>query len=682
MQSTETEYVETDLQPILLTSHAAERRKLREITLAELRTAIRYGVKEPAENGRWKYTWNGVVVIASPDSSEIVTSWTLPGFGVDLAKVNITPQMLKRHHEAVRRLNRDMSTWTSHTVAVVDTSGSMRTTDADQGLSRAELVWLTLAVQLVATNLKSGERTDTDVFSLVGMESGGNVIIRKKPFDWVLYNELVDMLRGHQPFGPGEYFPALKKAQSLLMENQYGGCALAMVFLSDGRPSDELISVRKGGLPQETRIKLKISDIASQIGSRLSIMAIPLGSGDLMSDFGTLKALVEEAELYGSRGMFQRPSLSTRVLETSMKMLTSTTTATMVNMGKRVYREFRKEPRHYVGGSILTDEFDFIRQEIFVQDGWAKRRIIKTSWGSGEGWKTAQVGMTFHSPLAVGLAIKKAWFEEGAERLVKEIREVNSSRVFVGPLMVAKDTKYVHGLDGRDKVEVEKDFHRVFIKSQKKAQKYAQYFNHALDQHPAIDSTTCPRIEFLECAVYMIEPEDAQRQGYLVEKMLDLKRFNYQKWNDNRGNSSGTAAFFSDNNLLDGMIEDYEEEGSSGTSSGSSMDLEDQGEIFTDDDTSFDVNDVPQAFSCFSSWLSKRRFLICDLQGIFNTDLCPPVFELTDPVIHHRESVDGHRVYGRTDNGMEGIRNFHATHKCSNLCRMARARAFVDVKDI
>ena len=170
----------------------------------------------------------------------------------------------------------------------------------------------------------------------------------------------------------------------------------------------------------------------------------------------------------------------------------------------------------------------------------------------------------------------------------------------------------------------------------------------------------------------MIEPKNGKWQGYLVERMLDLKRFKYKKWNDNRGSVGPCEA---------GLDQCDDESADSLYSEGMDLDSQDS-EMLCEQDTGFNVDDIPQAFSCFKNWFSERRFLICDLQGVFNSDVSPPVFELTDPVIHHRQSTDGVRVYGRSDNGLDGIRKFHSSHRCSPLCRMARARAYVDLKDI
>jgi hypothetical protein len=91
----------------------------------------------------------------------VLTVWPKPGYGIDLDKVQITEDMLAEHERALRKL-RDKATWTSHTVAVVDPSGSMRKVDIGNHVKRSDLVWLTLAAS-VANGLKSGDCTWTDV---------------------------------------------------------------------------------------------------------------------------------------------------------------------------------------------------------------------------------------------------------------------------------------------------------------------------------------------------------------------------------------------------------------------------------------------------------------------------------------------------------------------------------------
>lgn len=83
---------------------------------------------------------------------------------------------------------------------------------------------------------------------------------------------------------------------------------------------------------------------------------------------------------------------------------------------------------------------------------------------------------------------------------------------------------------------------------------------------------------------------------------------------------------------------------------------------------SFDVSDIPQAFSHFTYRYSKRWLLVCDLQGVLSTN--PPLFELTDPVIHFMSRRKQKHVFGRTDRGWDGRDDLFRTHQCSSLCRM------------
>ena len=46
------------------------------------------------------------------------------------------------------------------------------------------------------------------------------------------------------------------------------------------------------------------------------------------------------------------------------------------------------------------------------------------------------------------------------------------------------------------------------------------------------------------------------------------------------------------------------------------------------------ANDA-EAFTHFTYRFTKKKVMVCDLQGIFNTDLTPPTIELTDPAIHY-----------------------------------------------
>jgi hypothetical protein len=58
-------------------------------------------------------------------------------------------------------------------------------------------------------------------------------------------------------------------------------------------------------------------------------------------------------------------------------------------------------------------------------------------------------------------------------------------------------------------------------------------------------------------------------------------------------------------------------------------------------------SDYLQAFTHFTYGVTNQKVMVCDLQGVYDTDAVPPKFELTDPAIHYasrRREV----VFGRT----------------------------------
>jgi hypothetical protein len=80
--------------------------------------------------------------------------------------------------------------------------------------------------------------------------------------------------------------------------------------------------------------------------------------------------------------------------------------------------------------------------------------------------------------------------------------------------------------------------------------------------------------------------------------------------------------------------------------------------------------DYLQAFTHFTYLFTARQVLVCDLQGVYNYDMVPPTFELTDPAIHYRSKTGKKNVFGRTDAGEAGMDLFFRTHHCSKLCKL------------
>ena len=85
--------------------------------------------------------------------------------------------------------------------------------------------------------------------------------------------------------------------------------------------------------------------------------------------------------------------------------------------------------------------------------------------------------------------------------------------------------------------------------------------------------------------------------------------------------------------------------------------------------TQVDHIDYIQAFTHFTYLYTNQQVMVCDLQGVYNSDMVPSVFELTDPAIHYRSKSGERNVFGRTDAGEVGMDLLFKTHRCSQVCR-------------
>jgi len=629
---------------ILSTLHGRERREWREISKAAFDAAIRYGEKVPNDidqrtgKRRWLFNYKagGVSVVTDNSCSTEVTSWAHSCWGLNVEKVHITKYMKDEHRKAVRdSVHHEL--WNSHAVAVVDQSGSMRKTDAENGVTRSDLVWLCLAVDYVGRRLRTGEATHQDYFSLIELGPEAKCLIKNHPFNWILYNKIIDILRTCHPLGKGNYLPALDCAKKMLLSNKKGRCLQQLVFLTDGAPSDEEPRGSCGGpeLYHERAISNQIASIARQFGSRLTIGAIAVGGGR----YGALEAMVNTAKNYNCQTYLKKSSLvagdvSSAFISMSSLISSSKSRSTDVLTNcQRTFRDLTREPLPSVGVYLPLEKE-------WIQYTSVKKTLFNKYTRD---WEQRDV---FYDSGAVGIAVREHIFGEGRERAVRRVREVNAHGDFVGPMMVGKESLFVE--DESDSFS----FHKTFCIVQQLALKMALQFNRQLVALPGIDKMSTPRISFLNCYVMILHGQkDSSAKFLLVEKMLD--HLKYKKWNNNDG-------------YVDGMsLDEYHTMKTEGRAPskpvchGKSAHAE----------CKFSIEDVPQAYSHFTYLASGRKFLVCDLQGVLDTSIWPPVFELTDPAIHYSEMTN-RKDYGRTDRGEQGIQDFLKTHTCSNLCHM------------
>ena len=409
--------------PFFSSLHGRQRRTERDIEVRDLKAAVKYGVKQPATrdaNGakRWKYTYADVIYITDMTSRHEISSWVVP---ISVPTAELTLKQIGEHEIARERIRNDPSMCTSHTVIVVDQSGSMRNTDVVDFYNRSQAVFGMLALDFVAKPRVSGDATDTDVVSLVLMQDSAKVVVEMEPSGLVLYNQLVGLHDFATPANNGNFLPALDLAEMLLGKLRHAECALSLLFLSDGRPSDHAWYLRSGS-PQEVAntITGRVRALAEVFGEQLSVMTLGFAGPD--QDFSVLEAMAGAARDGGAQGKFLRPEMSSRGLGTALAESVSSLTATKLRLttleGERQPRQVRHVEREAAG-----TPWGHAPTTAQTGDGW----VVYTSevegyefsldamkYNAGNPW----VSVDLFSEEANGIAIRSKALGEGAERLV------------------------------------------------------------------------------------------------------------------------------------------------------------------------------------------------------------------------------------------------------------------------
>ena len=603
----------------------------------------------------------------------------------------------------------------------------MRRDDVSGGKCRSDAVWMVLAKDFVQTQLESKAVTGWDVVSIILMRDEAELVIEHEPLDWILYNKLIDMREwsSSRPSCPGNYLPALAKAEYLLASNNSGSCALSLVFFSDGKPSDHGPFVAKMG------------DIASQYRRRLTFSCIGIAQADENEAFETLHDMVSEAEAFGAKSSFTAPSLDASSLSSIISAVSSSVTSTKTEMTdlatgetRAVRQDVRSERQGIADDLRPTEEWNLYGLTSTKSVGriwnWASEKddfVIlrdprcifckKEPTNSPLQWCTiCQVAafcvrcedmMAHHLESAAcrrlkkdhqcgrivtmelpsfSVAVKEPIFGEGAERIVRKFRFIDKESNFIGPKMVAKESRFIDPSPSYDK---ERAFHANFMRTQKRAAEVASHFNEAMndlhnhfaEKHKAwIDKL--PRIEFVD--PMLVEVLDGyEKKHILIEQFLEGE---YEKFNNNMGFVKGKMQREDSNDdeeLIQGIggvdLAAIMEESEDEDEDDSDDELYDPRASELDRGHCSDIEDhlFAQAFSHYSFEKSKRCFMVVDLQGVFaRKPDGTRKFMLTDPAIHKKNSKgrEAKRDFGRTDRGRKGMKAFFRSHVCSDACRL------------
>jgi len=399
------------------------------------------------------------------------------------------------------------------------------------GVTRSDAMWLSLAVDFVANRLKTRQANAMDVVSVVSMQDHAKILVECQPTNWVLFNRFVNFLRSAEPGLDGHYVPALNKAKELLHKNKHGSCALSLAFFSDGRPSDRFyqgVSVKHRGRTRNEHLNALglvsteiIASLASTFGRRLSVATVGIASEG--EDFSILQSMAGTCCKFGVQGTFNAVGFDAGALSVAVSNLALTLNSTQIEMtqvggsSQRQVRDVIREPIDTPDDSVFSHQ-DWHLHKVKQHFRWAQMKFAES-----DNWYW---GWVLERPLEQNrqIAVRKKYFGEGAERIVRTFREVDKGKKFVGESMVAKESRFVLPEDGSESQK----FHEMFCQSQTQARHLANKFNKQLAGLPGIDNSV-PRISFLDCTVYVLD----NGVGVLVEKKMQTDKF--MKWNSNDG---------------------------------------------------------------------------------------------------------------------------------------------------
>jgi von Willebrand factor type A domain len=416
------------------TAHARLRREQRNIDKKDLQAALKYGTRKRIRTSppQFRYTYNHIVYIVeeTPQYRREITCYAEP---LVLERVPTTKDMEEMHFRSLCRRRTDLDSWTSNTVMVVDTSGSMRTCDVWGSRTRLDSVWVSVALDFLAERLESGIAGETDVVSIVQMGEEPVVLVREVPTTWILYNYIIHVYNtcASKPKGHGFYLHSLMKAEELLMKNTNPSCAAAILFLSDGAPSDQIYLQAPKGLRFTVRDETMIETVESfarKFGRRLTFTTVGIGS---KNEFPLLQRMADAAKDFGAGARFMLPSMTSSSLGEAMTSVATSLTNTQIEltdvgtMKQRKVRDVLRESKSKASEKLLfVSEVDFylyslentsrtVYREAFFMDG--RRKVFYDD-------------VQLQHPDSKYVAFSKYPFGEGGERFVHRFYEVASDR--------------------------------------------------------------------------------------------------------------------------------------------------------------------------------------------------------------------------------------------------------------
>ena len=186
------ETLHTSAVDLISSIHGHQRRAERAIEKKDLQSAVKHGTKERQERRlkdgttviRHKYTFADIVYITDETSTQEVTSWVLP---LPLESVRISENDEHQYKATKSRIDQDPQIITSHSVFVIDCSGSMKQADVVAHRCRSDAVSYSVASDFIAKRLHNPScgMTPFNVVTVIEMRDDAQVVFKKEPMSWV-----------------------------------------------------------------------------------------------------------------------------------------------------------------------------------------------------------------------------------------------------------------------------------------------------------------------------------------------------------------------------------------------------------------------------------------------------------------------------------------------------------------
>ena len=424
---------------ILSVLHSRSRKVERAVTKEETQRCKKRGTyewqprrgassKNKAHEGRWKVSHGDVVVILSADKQVLVTTYRLgqplplsPG-GSEEGSTTEESVTITRSEDRSTTLggapksvlsiveesskpapavpfsmarqcapsSRDL--WcrsrervppdvdcTSHTVLVVDLSGSMRANDPG-GSTRKDAVFESLARHFAQPQI-SPDSQKNGVSLIVFKDGIAELIFDRRPLNMDLMLDLLECKKHLSARGDGNYRPALKLVENATLADGDGEYAVVVMFLSDGGPSDPAIKdidlgrwgipsyeIERYGSSYEKQLYLQKHVMSHEMRAlRRSIgpsrfRAIAVGIGDA-ADFGVLETMAKSVKgTYLHRNLIAGKGITLndifRTLSDTLSETRTSITGASLAHGSRVERSDIKIEK--TKSSDVASEFDRI----------------------------------------------------------------------------------------------------------------------------------------------------------------------------------------------------------------------------------------------------------------------------------------------------------------------------------